>query len=239
MDVALPRDGKGPECAKVTKCVCDANAILIGTSIKNHILDTRVYAVGYLDNHKAALAANNTADNTFSQIYDEGHQFVHLNDIANHSVNREEVKHDDACIVSKNGGKRNRDTTKGWEIVLHCKDRPSSWETLKDINISYPVQIAKYAHQKWISEDPEFLWWVPYIMNNKDSIISTFKSKYWNRTHKFGIPMQNNISESRRLDKENGNNLWWDSICKDMKEFSIAFEGYNNEVMKLKGLQKI
>jgi hypothetical protein len=50
------------------------------------------------------------------------------------------------------------------------------------------------------------------------------KSKYWFRTHKFGIHVPKSVLEARRLDEENGNTLWWDAICKEMRNVRVAFE---------------
>ena len=58
---------KGPDCAKVTKLLWDANGTPIGRYNENTMLDTRVYYSEYLDGHKASLAANTIAENLFSQ----------------------------------------------------------------------------------------------------------------------------------------------------------------------------
>ena len=239
MEVALPRDSEGPEFARVTKRLRDANGIPIGTANDNPLLDTRIYEVEYLDGHKAALAANTIAENLFAQIDAEGNRFLHLDAIADHRVNGEEVKMPDAFITSHNGGKRRRETTKGWEILLQWKDGSTSWETLKDIKNTYPVQLAEYAIQKGISNEPAFAWWVPHVMKKKECIIAKVKSKYWSRTHKFGIRIPKDVEEAKRLDKENGNTLWWDAICKEMKNVRIAFEEYDDDISKLKDHQKI
>jgi hypothetical protein len=34
---------------------------------------------------------------------------------------------------------------------------------------------------------PAFTWWVPHVLKKKECIIAKVKSKYWPRTHKFGI----------------------------------------------------
>ena len=106
MEVALPRDGKGPEFAKVTKWLRDANGLPIGTANDNSILDSRVYKVEYLDGHKASLAANTITENIFAQVDDEGHHFVLLDAIADHRVDGHELKHKNAFITSYNGGRR-------------------------------------------------------------------------------------------------------------------------------------
>jgi Reverse transcriptase (RNA-dependent DNA polymerase) len=47
------------------------------------------------------------------------------------------------------------------------------------------------------------------------------------RTHKFGIKIPKNVAEALAFDKENGNTLWWDAICKEMKNMHPAFEAWD------------
>ena len=240
MEIALPRDSDGPEFARVTKRLRDADGIPIGTANDNPILDTRLYEVEYLDGHKASLAANTIAENLFSQVDEEGNRHVLLDAIADHRVDGSQLKQEDGIIVSKNGGRRHKETTKGWEILAQWKDGSTSWETLKDMKESYPVQVAEYAHLKQISNEPAFVWWVPHVLKKKDRIIAKVKSKYWQRTHKFGIRIPKSVQEARELDRLNGDTLWWDAICKEMKNIRIAFEEYDDDPMKLPpGYQKI
>ena len=147
MEVALPRDGEGPELALVVKRLRDKDGIPIGTSNDNPILDSRVYEVEYLDGHRASLAANTIAENLFAQVDDEGFRTLLLQEIVDHRVNGREIKKDNAFIVSPKGGRRRKDTTKGWEILIQWKDGSTTWEVLKDVKESYPVQIAEYAVQ--------------------------------------------------------------------------------------------
>ena len=68
------------------------------------------------------------------------------------------------------------------------------------------------------------------------------KSKYWSRTHKFGIQIPKTVEEAIRLDQENGDTLWWDAILKEMKNVRIAFEVYDGDIQELvknKGFTKI
>ena len=58
MEIALPREEGGPQYAKVTKRLRDANGIPIGTSNDNPIFDTRLYEVEYLDGFRTSLTAN-------------------------------------------------------------------------------------------------------------------------------------------------------------------------------------
>ena len=239
MELVLPRDSEGPEFARVTKRLRDANGIPIGTADDNPILDSRVYEVEFADGYKASLTANAIAENLFSQVDDEGNRFVMLDSIVDHRVNGEELQKDHAFIISSNGGKRRKETTTGWEILLQWKDGSTTWETLKDVKECYPVQLAEYSHHRTISEEPAFAWWVPHVLKKRNRIISKVKSKYWTRTHKFGIRIPKTVEEAKRLDRENGDTLWWDAICKEMKNVRIAFDEYDGEISNLVGYQKI
>ena len=77
------------------------------------------------------------------------------------------------------------------------------------------------------------------MIKKRTAIISKVKSKYWIRTYKFGIRLPKSVEEARRLDIENGDTLWWDSICKEMKNVRIAFEEYDSDVSTLVGYQKL
>ena len=240
MELALPRDSDGPEFARVTKRLRDANGIPIGTANENPILDTRIYEVEYMDGHRASLSANTIAENMFAQVDDEGHRFVLLDSIIDHRVNGKQLSKEDAFIVSKNGGKRRKETTKGWEILLQWKDGSTTWEQLKDVKESYPVQLSEYALQKKLIQEPAFAWWVPYVLKKRKIIIAKVKSKYWTRTHKFGIKIPKSVEEAKRLDRENGDTLWWDAICLEMKNVRIAFEEYDGNPADLPpGFQQI
>ena len=81
----------------------------------------------------------------------------------------------------------------------------------------------KYAVQAQISKQPAFAWWTPHVIKKQQQIISKVKSKYWTRTHKFGIKVPKTIQQARQFDLENGNTLWWDVILKEMTNIRLAF----------------
>ena len=240
MEVALPKDGSGPEMARVTKRLRDRNGIPIGVAHENPLLDTRVYEVEYLDGKTASLSAKAIAENLFSQVDEEGHRHVLFDSIIDHRTTGKEIKRQDAYVVSSNGGKRHRQTTKGWEILLQWKDGSTTWETLKDIKNCYPVQLADYAIEHGISNEPAFKWWIPYVIKKRNRIIAKIKTKYWARTHKFGIRIPKSVKEAKDLDQKNGNTLWWEAICMEMKNVRIAFEEFDGDKSEIpKGYQYI
>jgi hypothetical protein len=84
---------------------------------------------------------------------------------------------------------------------------------------------TEYAVQNQLHEEAAFAWWVPaVIIKKRKTILSKVKSKYWQKTHKYGIEVPKNIKQAKELDTKNGNTLWWDSICDEMKNVRVAFE---------------
>jgi hypothetical protein len=240
MELAIPRDSDGPEFAKVTKRLRDKDGLPIGKANDNPILDTRMYQVEYSDGHKASLAANAIAENMFAQVDDEGNRHVLFKEIIDHRTDGSELKQQDAFITTRSGTKRRRETTKGYEILVQWKDGSTTWVALKDMKNSYPVQLAEYSIQRRIAGEPAFAWWVKHVLSKRNRIIGKLKAKYWVRTHKFGVKIPKSVEEAKRIDDENGDTLWWDAICKEMKNVRPAFEVWEKPISELPpGYQKI
>ena len=89
---------------------------------------------------------------------------------------------------------------------------------------AYPVQLAEYAVQNRISLEPAFTWWAPDVLNKRNNILAKIKSKYWIRTHKYGIEIPKNVKRAKEIDKFNQNTLWWDAIMKELRNVRTAFE---------------
>ena len=75
-----------------------------------------------------------------------------------HRTDGTEIQDKDAFIISKNGGRRKRETTKGWELLVKWKDGSTSWKTLKDMKECFPSQATDYAISTGIIERPAFSW---------------------------------------------------------------------------------
>jgi hypothetical protein len=104
---------------------------------------------------------------------------------------------------------------------------------MKDIKGSYSVQLAEYATQRWIAGEPALAWWIRNVLQKWNIIITKLKTKYWVRTHKFGVKIPKTVKEAKLFDKENGNTLWWDATCKEMKNVRPAFEVWDKDVSEL------
>ena len=65
---------------------------------------------------------------------------------------------DDTFISSRTGKKTARKTTVGWALICKWKDRSLTWVPLKDPKESNPIQVAEYAINDKLSEQPAFSW---------------------------------------------------------------------------------
>ena len=61
-------------------------------------------------------------------------------------------------------------------------------------------------------------------MKMRIRILAKVKSKYWLRSHKFGIRIPKSVEEAKKIDNQNRNTLWWDAICKEMRNVRPAFD---------------
>ena len=235
----LQGDSLEPRLAKVTKRLKDANGIPFGTADQNPLLDTQMYEVEFADGKKASLVANYIAENLFAEIDDEGNRQVLMNEIIDYRTNGTELKQQDAFITTKTGTKHRRETTKGWELLIEWKDGSTTWVSLMDIKESYLVQVAEFALGSHISMEPAFAWWVPFMLKKRNRILAKVKSKYWLRTHTVGIHIPKLVEEAKKIDEQNGDTLWWDTICKEMKNVCPTFEvfeGRKDDIPKDTGL---
>ena len=69
-------------------------------------------------------------------------------------------------------------TTKDWEVLIEWKDETTTWLDIKDAKEGIIIELAEYVVENQISDEPEFLWWVPYTLHNRNRIITKVKTKY-------------------------------------------------------------
>ena len=152
MEIALDQGEEQPEYARVKKQLKDNQGRPIGIESENTIINTRMYEVKYQDVHTVALAANIIAENIFSQVDEEGNHSVLFDEIVDVRKYGTHVLQQDAFVTTSSGTQRRFTTTKFWEVNLKWKDINTSWNKLKDIKDSHPVQLAEYAVENRISE---------------------------------------------------------------------------------------
>ena len=181
-DVGTGTERKG----RVVKRAKGTSGEPIGRAHANPLFDTREYVVEFTDGSTENYFANVIAECMYAQVDSEGRQFQLLQEITDHRSDNSAIPVADGFVMSRNGNRVPKVTTRGWSLLVSWKDGSSDWIPLKDIKDSYPVQIAEYAVTNNIAHEPAFNWWVPTVLRKRHRIVAKVK-RYWRTTHKFGI----------------------------------------------------
>lgn len=202
--------------ATVKKRKYDHEGNPIGVANKNPILDTRTYEVLFADGSYETMNANMIAENIIAQVDEEGHRQLLFDEIIDHRRLSTALDNNNASYKTRSGTTRMKKTTVGWEYYVQWKDGSQTWVCLKDLKHSYPIELAEYAVSHQLDNEPAFRWWVTYTLRKRKAIIQKLKSKYWDRTHKYGIHIPKTVEEAEEIDTENGNRLWFNAIEEEM-----------------------
>ena len=155
----------------------------------------------YIDGTTEVISANVIAENILAQVDEEGHRQLMIDEIIDHCTNSDAMPRERGHYMTQDYTMRWKMTTKGWELCVIWKDGSTNWIELKDLKSAYPVQLAEYAINDKIEDQPVFAWWVPYVIKKRTRIVSKLKSKYWQRTPKYGICKPKNIDEAEAIGK--------------------------------------
>ena len=223
-EVMLPHGGEMAR-AKVISRKRDQNGLPVGRKAKNNpMLDSRMYEVEYADGSTEAITANLIAENLYSQVDSEGRSHTVIREIVDHRKNGHAIAISDGYYETPTGQRRRRRTTKGWDMLAELGDGSTEWIPVKELKESLPVQLAEYAVSNKLDSEPAFAWWVYDVLRRRDRIISKVKSRYWKRTHKYGIELPKTVKRALEIDAETGTTFWKDAIDKEMKNVMPAFE---------------
>ena len=242
MEVGLRRDPEQPpQRAKVKRRKLDDDGTPIGSQhpTGNPLLDQRLYEVEFLDGTKETLAANILAEHILAQVDDSGHRQLLLDEIVDHRRLEDAIPKGKGLLITKSGATRKVQTTRGWELFVLWKDGSSIWVKLSDMKESYPIQTAQYARDHDLLDEPAFDWWARHVLKKAHTTLSKVKSKYWEKTHKYGVRIPKSIKEAIAIDKENGDTMWMDAIRKEMTAIRGAVEEYEGDIRDLIGYQLI
>jgi len=211
--------------AKVKSRKRDSDGNVVGTANPNPILDTRTYEVEFPDGEIAELTANAIAEAMYSTCDHDGNEYLLFDCFVDYKKNDKATTKEGQAMVH-NGRKAMRRSTAGWHLCVQWLDGSTSWQSLKDLKESYPLQVAEYAVAQGIDTEPAFNWWVPFVLKKRERIIKLVKrrqARYLKRSFKFGIEVPSTVKEAYEIDKRNGNTLWADAIKKEMANVRTAF----------------
>ena len=78
------------------------------------MMDTREYGLETKNGTHYQYFSNVIAENLYSQIDSEGHQFLVLGEILDHCRDGTAIKVDDGFTIGANGNQHPKKTTRGW-----------------------------------------------------------------------------------------------------------------------------
>jgi hypothetical protein len=81
-----------------------------------------------------------------------------LDEIIDHRANEDDIPKSQGTYVNPYGVRHQKQTTRGWEVLIQLKDGSTDWIALKDFKESYPVELALYATNRGIQDESAFAW---------------------------------------------------------------------------------
>ena len=96
-----------------------------------------------------------------------------------------------------------------------------SFERLKGFHLA---EVADFSSSRGIESEPAFVWWVPFNLSNRDSIIAAVIARTKSVSHKYGVQLPYTVQEEYDIDEANGNNLWCYALNKEMDNLKVAFD---------------
>jgi hypothetical protein len=194
-----------------------------GRTNANSMLYTRIYKIEFPDGRNDEYTTNVIAENMYSQCDIEGSQYNLMEGIVDHKTDGHTIEPANMYMKHVSNTKVSKQT-KVFHLCVEWKDGTTSWERLVDLKERHPVEVCDYAVEKSSLDAPDFMWWPPHVLKKRIISIDAVKKHYHKRTHKFGIEVPKSWDDCVRIDKENDNTLWQDTVRKEMKNFRIAFK---------------
>ena len=229
ISVEIPGDdGESMVLGKVKGRKRDHDGELIGRSNPNPILNTAVYNVETPDGNIHEYTANIIAEHLWEQVDDDGWDYGILHEIIGHRRKEDAIPTEQGFVETKSGNRKRVVTTKGWDIQVKWENGETTWVPLKIIKESNAAEVAEYAIEKGIQNEPAFAWWARTAIKQRDAVINKVCKRVRKRT-KFGITIPETYEDAVALDRANGNTMWQDAIKKEMKNVAVAFKFLDND----------
>ena len=84
------------------------------------------------------------------------------------------------------------------------------------------MELAEYAVANKLVEEPAFVWWVRPVLRRRDRILKKVKSRYWAKTHKYGIELPKSVAAALAVDRKTGTDFWMNAMINDLRQEGIT-----------------
>ena len=111
-----------------------------------------------------------------------------------------------------------------WTYAVQVKwdNGGTTWEPIKLIKECDPYTLAKYAHEKKITELKPWKWTKIFTRNPQDflKLTGTINAamRATKKYYKFGVEVPYTVSQAIIIDKDNKNNPWNDVVEREIKD---------------------
>ena len=112
----------------------------------------------------------------YAQCDDDGKEYLLFDCIVDHKKNDKALTKMTQPL-RHNGRECVRCNTVGWHLCVQWFDGSTSWQSLKDLKETYPLQVAEYAVEQGITNEPGLNWWVPFVLKKRERITKAVKGQ--------------------------------------------------------------
>ena len=237
-EVIFPRGDGSQHIGKIVERKRNADGNFIGRRHDNPICDTREYVVRYPDGSEDTMTYAKVVKHLYSQVDNEGNQLHIYHGIVGHRKSGRAIDKSDQWFV-KNGRKYKHRRTAGWDLEVEWKDGTSSWLPLSTLKKDNPIDVAQYAVDNRIDEEPAFDWWAREVLKRSKRLIGKAQKMFQRTGYKYGIEVSQNIKHALELDAKNGNDFWRRAIAKERAKVLVALKFLKPGERAPVGFQKI
>ena len=241
-EVLFPRGDGTQHVGKVIERKRGPDGNLKGRRHDNPILDTREYVIRYPDGSEDTMTYSKVVEHLYSQVDEDGNQ-LHIYSGIVGQRKRQGGVHKADQFYQRNGREYKKRTTAGWDLEVEWKDGSTSWVPLKVLKKDNPLDVAKYAVDNQVAEEPAFDWWVHEVLRRLKRLVSKARKnqkRHFTRVgYKYGIEMPRDYNHALELDKKNGNDLWQKALEKERSKVKVAMKFLKDGERPPPGYKKI
>jgi hypothetical protein len=158
-------------------------------------------------------AVNVIVENMLTQVDSDGYSATILNAIIDYGKDKAvALPKADKYVHTSSGQKRLQKTTVGWLLLIQWAYESEAWVPLKDLKELHPCEAARFAKTWGIADKPVFTWWIPYILQKRDIILSKINARIRKTTHKYDTEVPTGMEHAFAINKKNGNTIWPDAL---------------------------
>ena len=152
-EIILPQGGKLKMARFIGRTV-GPDGCTTGKFNESSIFNSGIYDVEFPDGEIKEYSAN-----VLSKVDDEGFKITLLDSILDYRKDDSAFDKDDQYATTKKGGRRVRNPTCRWKLIVQWKDEIEQQIPLKDMKESHPVECVEFAKAHGIADEPAFIWW--------------------------------------------------------------------------------